>query len=95
MYNELQGQYGYGWAATGGGSVTLPVGATLLQVVLNGGASGGTAVIFGGATITVPPNQTYPLRFMHSCAVAGATPTVATTGTATAYVDWVKPGSSI
>jgi hypothetical protein len=93
VYNELQGQWSYGFAS--GGTVTLPVGATLLQVVAQGGASGGNLTIFGGATIAVAAGQTIPLRFLHRLAVAGATPTVVTTSTCSAFVEWAKPGSSI
>ena len=95
MYNEIQGAWGYGYLATGGATVTIPTGATLLQVVACGGASGGTLVILGGATITLVANENLTLRFLHRCAVAGATPTVVGTSTVTAFVDWVRPGSSI
>jgi hypothetical protein len=95
MYRDLVGQYRYGYAATGGATVTIPVGATLLQVLADGGGSGGTLVVLGGDAITLAAGQQLDLRFMHSCAVAGAVPTVVTTSTVTAFVDYVRPGSSI
>lgn len=94
MYNELQGQWAYGFASSGS-PVVVPTGKTLLQVLCYGGTGGGTVTIFGGAAITLAVGQELEIRLLHRNVVAGASPNIACTGTATAYADWVGPGSSI
>ncbi len=67
---------GWAYAAGASGTVTLPVGAELLEVTAQSAAAGGTVTIFGGTAIPVvgaaAAGQSVGLRlgFAHKQAVA-------------------------
>lgn len=97
MYREMQGQWSVA-QVTSTAPLTPPAAARVLQVLCNGGATGGTVVIFG-QTITLAASQEVDLRMMHACCVPqpGSSPKqqITSTSTATAVVEYVTPGSSI
>lgn len=92
MWRELCGTWVQ--AAGASGTVTLPAGATLLQVVAVDTGGGGSVAIFGGTAIPITAAVPLNLRFNHTLAVAGATPTIVFTGTDSYFVEYVKSGNT-
>lgn len=90
-----------GYKAGANGTVTLPKGAILLQVVAHASAGGATMSIFGGDAMPVingaPPtvipflNENWQAR--DNAASAGSQDVVFT-GTDSYFVEWVQLGMS-
>jgi hypothetical protein len=89
----MQGTWRY--AAGASGTVTLPVGATLKQIIVHSTA-GGTVAIFGGTAIPVVAGTGFAIRFGHDVAVSSETPgggtTIVFTGTDSYFVESIGPG---
>lgn len=78
------------------GTVTLPTGATVKQIVAHSTA-GGTIVIFGGPSFPVIAGTGVALRMMHDQCVAQQTSsgglTIVFTGTDSYYVETIGSGA--
>lgn len=74
------------------GTVTLPVGATLVAIWCRSTA-GGTVSIFGGDSIPVVANAApFEADFKHALfCVTAAAPTIVFTGTDSYFVHYVRP----
>lgn len=83
------------YAAGASGTITLPKGATLKQIIVHSTA-GGTVAIFGGTAIPVIAGTGFAIRFGHDVAVAAETPgadvTIVFTGTDSYFVETIGPG---
>jgi len=91
MVPGLQGNWAY--AAGTSGTVTLPEGAVVCQISAQTTA-GGTVVIFGGATITVPANTAFeraPSDHALCVAKTSGANTIVFTGTTAYYVEYIYP----
>lgn len=95
MWQELIGTPGY--AAGTSGTVNVPAGASIVQILAHATGSNGAVTIFGGNSIPIiasaPPTE---LRFNHmlfqsTSANGGA---VVFTGTDSYFVHWVKQGNA-
>jgi hypothetical protein len=89
----MQGKFIYYAGASG--TVTLPPGATIKQIVAHSTA-GGTITIFGGASIPVIAGTMISLRFVHNNCVSKETANnsadIVFTGTDSYYVETLGPG---
>lgn len=76
------------------GTVTLPVGAYVLQIHANQGAGGGTVQIFGDP-VTLPANSGWwGIQFNHALVLStNASQTIVFTGTSSYLVEYVTPTS--
>lgn len=92
--STIQGTWRY--AAGTSGTVTLPKGATVKQIVAHASAGGASFTIFNGSSIPVPSGATITLRQIHDQAGAGQTPggdlTIVFTGTDMYFVESIGPG---
>jgi hypothetical protein len=88
IYRFLQGST-WQYAAGASGTVTIPAGSFILQIVAHSAAAG-TVAIFGGTAIPVGSNG-IALRFMHDLVVPGGTATVVFVGTDSYFVEYVTP----
>lgn len=85
------------WRYAGGisGTVALPPGSTVKQIVMHS-QSNGTFQMFGGATIALPSNDVVTLRFDHEMVTAGSTPghdrTLVFGNTSFYFVETIGPG---
>lgn len=89
----IQGKYIYYAGASG--TVTLPAGATVKQIVVH--ASGaGTMTIFGGPSIPLIAATSTALRFVHdSCVSKETAPNsadIVLTGTDSYYIETIGSG---
>jgi len=93
MWRELVGTHFYD--AGSSGSVVLPAGASILQIIAVDTSGGGSVTIFGGAAIPLTPAVPLNLRFNHTLLVArtGAL-TVVFTGTDSYFIEYVKAGNT-
>jgi hypothetical protein len=85
------------YAAGTSGTVTLPEGATVKQIIVH--ASGAaTMTIFGGASIPIIAGVAIAFRFAHDLCVAGQVPgaalTIVFTGTDSFFIETIGPGST-
>lgn len=83
----------WAYAAGTSGTVTLPEGATVLQIAAHSTA-GGTVVIFGGATITITATFDFvrhPVEPSMMVARTGSADEIVFTGTTSYYVEYVYP----
>lgn len=93
MYRELTGIWAY--ASGTNGTVQVPAGSTVLQIVAWATTGSPTVTINGGASIPVPNSANgYPLtlRFLHDLvqAVGGSTGAqIVFSGTAGYFVEYV------
>lgn len=89
----IAGKFAYFAGASG--TVTLPAGATVKQIVAHSTA-GGTITIFGGASFPVIAGTGVALRFVHDHCVAKETSAnsadIVFTGTDSYYVETLGPG---
>jgi hypothetical protein len=90
----MQGKFIYYAGASG--TVTIPNGATVKQIVVHS-TSGGTMTIFGGASIPIVAGTgTIAFRFGHDNCVAGQEAgggaTIVFTGTDSYYVETLGSG---
>jgi hypothetical protein len=89
----IQGTWRY--AAGVSGTVTLPAGATVKQIVVHA-TTPGSMTIFGGASIPLAAGASPAFRFGHNVCVAGETPggglTIVFTGTDSYFVESIGPG---
>jgi hypothetical protein len=97
MWHDLSGYTpGYGIAAGGAGTVTVPSGGCITHIVAHATAGSATVAIFGGAAIPVingaPPTE---IHFNHDLYVsnAGNSGSVVFTDTDQAVVFWVRSGN--
>lgn len=93
MWRELVGTWVQ--AAGSSGTVTLPKGGILLQIVAVDTGGGGSVAIFGGTAIPLTAAVPLSLRFNHTLAQAPtADQTVVFTGTDSYFVEYLKaPGT--
>lgn len=90
MYNKLQGRK-WQYQAGASGSITLPVGAFVTQILAHSSGSG-TCTIFGGNAIPVG-GDTLTMRFMHDMTVVPPTNlTIVFTGTDIFFVEYFTGG---
>jgi len=68
MYNDLIGTWGYAAGVTG--TVTIPKGARVLQIIVHA-TSAGTMTIFGGASIPIIAGEVSTFRFLHGLLTSG------------------------
>lgn len=90
----IAGKYAYFSGASG--TIAVPTGATVKQIVVHSTA-GGTIVIFGGASIPVIAGTAIALRMNHDACVSKQTPPsgggdIVFTGTDSYYVETIGPG---
>lgn len=88
----------WAYAAGAAGTVTLPTGARLLAIRAESHSAAGTIAIFGGTAIpvdggTAPAshmvfNVPFPERGSGENPIAGATPTIVFTNTASYFVQY-------
>ncbi len=91
MYHELNGKWAY-QTSTGSGTLTLPAGAVLLQVLVHSSGGGGTVAIFGGGAIATPANDVWDIRFLHDNVVAQGNNTgIVFTGLTTIFAEYIQP----
>ncbi|HEX4335764.1 MAG TPA: hypothetical protein VH062_07605 [Polyangiaceae bacterium] len=92
----IQGTWRY--AAGTAGTVNLPTGATVRQIVCHA-TTAGTVTILGGASVPVPAGATLELRFPHDSLAAGQVPggsaAIVFTGTDSYFVESVGPGTAV
>lgn len=91
MVPGLYGKWGY--KAGVDGTATLPEGAVVTQISAKSTA-GGTIVIFGGATITVPANSSFdrfPPDHALCCARGASSDEIVFTGTTMYFVEYLYP----
>jgi len=94
---DVRGTWGY--AAGTSGTVIVPAGATVLQIVVHATAASATATIFNGASVPViaganPVTITFPhglLAAGNNTAVAGSQ-NIVFTGTDQFFVEYCKAG---
>lgn len=98
MWRELVGTMGY--LAGSAGTATVPKGASVLRIVVVGGAGAGSFTLFGGASIPVPAGVAMTFAFNHTnwqsqndSAVAGSQDVVFTS-TGSYFVEYVKAGNT-
>ena len=90
MWRELNGHYAY--AAGASGTVTLPEGAAVIQILAYS-VAGGTVTIFGGTAIPVVANSGFVLAYNHTLNVApSSNKTIVFTATDSYFVEYVGPG---
>lgn len=86
----MQGKFIY--YAGAAGTVTLPAGATVKQIIAHSSA-GGTVTIFGGTAVPVIAGTGVAFRFNHDNAVAAETSsggaTIVFSGTDSYYVETI------
>lgn len=89
MWNELRGKWTYKAGASG--TVTLPKGAAILQIVTEG-AGAATCTIFGGDAIPCTSAAPKRLAFNHLTALSkpGAQDVVFT-GTVSYFIEYTEP----
>jgi len=89
----VQGKFIYYAGASG--TVALPPGATVKQIIVHSTA-GGTVTIFGGTAIPIIAATGVALRFIHDHCVAKETASnnadIVFTGTDSYYVETIGPG---
>lgn len=89
----MQGKFTYYAGASG--TVTLPAGATVKQIVAHS-TTGGTVTIFGGSAFPVIAATGVALRFIHDNCVSKETSSnsadIVFTGTDAYYVETIGPG---
>lgn len=92
-WQSLIGQWTYS-GGSGPGTVTLPVNSILLQIVAYANPAG-TVQIFGGDTVTLPPNDVWRAQFLHANAVAksGSNTIVFGANTTSYLVEYMKPNT--
>ena len=92
MY-KLVGTHAY--ASGSAGTVTLPEGSVLLQIVATG-ASGAKVKIFGGSDIPLPSTLAYTFRFLHRLFTAPkpTNNTIVFTSTTSYFVEYIKSGNT-
>lgn len=91
MY-KLTGTHEYASGASG--TVTLPEGAVLLQIVATG-ATGAKVSIFGGSDVPLPSTLSYVFRFLHRLFVApSSNKTIVFTSTTSYFVEYIKAGNT-
>jgi len=89
VWSELRGKWAY--QAGAAGTATLPKGAQVLQIIVEGGA-GGTVTIFGGTAIPCVSGTPKAFRFNHlECASKAGTQDIVFTNTVSYYVEYVEP----
>lgn len=97
MWKELVPTRTGGWAYQAGasGTVTLPAGARILNIIAHA-TSAGTVAILGGTAIPIIAGTVFQLQFMHELATANTnasapagSATVVFTGTDSYYVEYV------
>lgn len=90
----IYGKFAYFAGASG--TVTIPNGATVKQIVVHSSV-GGTVTIFGGQSIPVIAGSGFALRMVHDQCVGGQTAggggTIVFTGTDSYYVETIGSGS--
>lgn len=97
MWNDLVGTWGY--KADASGTVTIPAGAKVIQIICHG-TSGPTVKIFGGDTLNLPNNDVVSLRFNHALVQAGnnskvsGSQDVVFANTSFYFVEYVKSGNT-
>lgn len=93
MWRELVGTWAY--AAGASGTVTIPKGAMIVQIVAIDTAGGGTVVIFGGTAIPITPAVPLVLRFNHDlCNSKNSAQDIVFTGTDSYFIEYVKAGNT-
>lgn len=90
----IQGKFRYFAGASG--TVTIPAGATVKQIVAHSTA-GGSITIFAGASFPVIAGTGVALRMVHDNCVSAETETTGSqaivfTGTDSYYVETIGPG---
>lgn len=92
MWNDLVGTWAY--ASGSSGTVTVPVGARIVQVMSHSTA-GGTITMFGGSSIPVVAGVGFSMYFMHSLNTSQKSPnnTIVFTSTDIYYVEYVTAGN--
>lgn len=90
MWAELRGKWNY--AAGANGTVTVPKGASVLQIIVEGAATA-TVTIFGGAAIPCASTAPRAFRFNHLLAESktGATDIVFSGAVTSYFVEWTEP----
>lgn len=97
MYRELVGTWAY--AAGTAGTVTVPAGAIVTQIIVHATAAA-TMTIFGGATITIIAGEENAFRFMHGLAqsqnnsTTSGSQNIVFTSTDKYFVEYVKAGNT-
>lgn len=93
MYDELQGTWTYQAGASG--TVTIPVGARILQIVVHSSSASGSVAMWGGTAIPVLSGETATFRFLHDLNLAPtAADTIVFTSTDSYFVEYLlKPGT--
>jgi hypothetical protein len=89
---SLQGVHGYA-GGSAGGSVTIPTGAAVLQIVAHANPAS-TLVIFGGDSLALPASLIWRAEFPHTSLVSTASANTLVFGAnVTSYfVEWIKSG---
>lgn len=98
MWNELVGTLTY--QAGVSGTFTLPLGAKVTQIIVQGGGGAGSLTIFGGASIPLVANATWHAQENHQLMVPVpaasnlGTQDIVATGTASVYIEYTKPSGT-
>lgn len=94
MWHDLLGVPGY--LAGTSGTVTVPAGACVIQIVASAGATNGSMTLFGGASIPIIANEPLYLNFNHDLFQANSSNggAIVFTGTVSYFVHWVRQGNA-
>ena len=96
-YHDLVGTWGYASGASG--SVTIPSGAVVIQIVVHATATS-SMTIFGGASIPLIAGTSETFRFIHTLVQSGNESTVTGstkivfTATDSYFVEYVRAGNT-
>jgi hypothetical protein len=97
-YHDLVGTWGY--ASGTNGTVTIPAGAQVLQIIVHA-TSSGTMTIFGGSSIPVIAGALpVSFRFIHTLVAAGnnavnsGSQNIVLSGTDSYFIEYVKAGNT-
>jgi hypothetical protein len=97
VYRELVGTWGY--SAGTAGTVTVPAGAIVLQIIVHA-TSAASMTIFGGASITIIAGEDNAFRFLHGLlqsqnnSTTSGSQNIVFTSTDKYFVEWVKAGNT-
>lgn len=94
MWRELVGTWGY--KAGTNGTVEIPAGATIIQIVAFASASDGAVSIFGGDSIPVPLGRVIALNFNHTLLQSRSSNAdiVFSSNISSYFVEYVKAGNT-